>query len=191
MTGMRVVLIGILISAFSLSTMAQEKFLSRLQGRKSAKEGVVVVHQSQEITDLVNGTRSSAASAKAAATKPTTTTKTPATSESSSSESSASTTYTATKRIARNRVKSNGYRIQVYAGGNSRSSRQEAQRMAARVKGSFPELPVYTHFYNPRWVCRVGDFKTYEEASSVLRQMKAIGGFKEALIIKGQILISL
>jgi hypothetical protein len=91
----------------------------------------------------------------------------------------------------RRRIKVNGYRVQVYAGGNSRTSHQEAERMTALVKEYFPDQPVYTHFYNPRWICRVGNFRSYEEANRMLRQMKATRLFREAAIIKCQIQIAL
>ena len=86
-------------------------------------------------------------------------------------------------------MKATGYRIQVYAGGNSRTSRQEAQRMAGKVKDYFRDMPTYTHFQSPRWICRVGDFRTYEEASQVLHEMRATRQFDEALIVKSVILI--
>jgi hypothetical protein len=91
----------------------------------------------------------------------------------------------------RRHIKVNGYRIQVYAGGNSRSSHLEADRMTRLVKEHFPDQPVYTHFYNPRWICRVGNFRSYEEANSVLRQMKATRLFREASIIRCKIQIAL
>ncbi len=60
--------------------------------------------------------------------------------------------------------------------------------MGARVKEDFPELAVYTYFQSPRWLCRVGDFKSMEEAYAVMRKMKASGNnFKEASIVREQI----
>lgn len=88
------------------------------------------------------------------------------------------------------KMKVNGYRIQVYAGGNSRTAREEAQRMAAKVKSYFSDLATYTHFQSPRWICRVGDFRTYEEASQALHEMRATNQFSEALIVKSVIQIS-
>ena len=85
-------------------------------------------------------------------------------------------------------MKAVGYRIQVYAGGNSRTSRQEAQQMAAKVKRYF-DMPTYTHFQSPRWICRVGDFRTYEEASQFLHELRATEQFDEALIVKSVIQI--
>ena len=53
-------------------------------------------------------------------------------------------------------LKARGYRVQVYAGNNSRVARNEANNMANKVKEEFPELPVYAYFQPPRSVmpCR-------------------------------------
>ena len=46
-------------------------------------------------------------------------------------------------------IKSRGYRVQVYAGNNSRQARDEANAVAEKVKEKFPDMPVYT-FFQPR-----------------------------------------
>ena len=84
-------------------------------------------------------------------------------------------------------AKTAGFRVQVYAGNNSRQARSEANLMATRVRTSFPELQVYTHFVNPRWLCQVGDFRSIEEADVVMRKLKATGDFKEVSIVRAQI----
>ena len=86
-------------------------------------------------------------------------------------------------------MKANGYRIQVYAGGNSRTARQEAQRMAEKVKDYFGDMPTYTHFQSPRWICRVGNFRTYQEANEVLKEVKSMG-YRQACIVKGKITVA-
>lgn len=43
-------------------------------------------------------------------------------------------------------LKARGFRVQVYAGNNSRQARSEANNVAAKVKEEFPDLPVYTYF---------------------------------------------
>ena len=91
-----------------------------------------------------------------------------------------------------NRVlKSQGFRVQVYAGNNSRVARNEANNMANKVKEEFPELPVYAYFQPPRWLCRVGDFRSIEEADATMRRLKATGVFKEVSIVREQINIPL
>ncbi len=88
-------------------------------------------------------------------------------------------------------LKSPGYRIQVYAGDNTRQAKNEAHAVAARIKEHFPELTVYTSFNPPRWLCRAGDFRSIEEADAVMRRLRATGVFKEVSIVKEQINIPL
>lgn len=87
-------------------------------------------------------------------------------------------------------VKVQGYRVQVYAGGNSRNAKSEAERMAAKVRSYFPELTIHTSFNPPRWLCRVGDFRSVEEADAMMRRLRNTGSFKEVTIVKDQIVIS-
>ena len=84
-------------------------------------------------------------------------------------------------------IKIRGYRVQVYAGNNSRQARNEANRVANKVKEQFPDMPIYTYFQPPRWLCRVGDFKSVEEAHSAMRKLRATGDFKEVTIVREQI----
>ena len=67
-----------------------------------------------------------------------------------------------------------GYRVQAYSGGNSRADRQKAENIGNAIKMRFPDLPIYVHFYSPRWICRVGNFRTYQEANEVLKEVKSI-----------------
>ena len=84
------------------------------------------------------------------------------------------------------RVQAKGYRVQVYAGGNTRAAREAAMKAAASVRAAFPQLSIYTEFVSPRWVCRVGDCRTYEEADQMLRDIRALGSFKELTILPNQ-----
>ena len=63
--------------------------------------------------------------------------------------------------------------------------------MSSQVKVYFPELAVYTSFNPPRWLCRVGDFRSIEEADAMMRKMKATGVFKEVSIVKDEVNIPL
>jgi hypothetical protein len=80
-----------------------------------------------------------------------------------------------------------GFRVQVFAGNNSQQARNEANKMAEKVKAQFPELEVYTQFVSPRWLCRVGDYRSIEEADVVMRQLKSTGDFKEVSIVRSLI----
>ena len=88
-------------------------------------------------------------------------------------------------------IKTSGFRIQAYAGNNTRQAKNDADRVASRVKEYFPELSVYTSFISPRWLCRVGDFRSIEEADAMMRRLKATGMFKEVSIVRDQINIPL
>ena len=84
------------------------------------------------------------------------------------------------------KIQTIGYRIQVYAGGNTRYAKEEAMKAAQLVKNKYPEIAVYTEFVAPRWVCRVGDFKTIEEADQAMRMLKKLRNFKEIAILPNQ-----
>ena len=85
---------------------------------------------------------------------------------------------------AENILKVRGFRVQVYAGNGSRVARSEAQEVAKKLKSAFPELPVYTFFQSPRWLCRVGDYRSVEEADAAMRMLRRTGDFKEVSIVR-------
>ena len=91
--------------------------------------------------------------------------------------------------VVRRRHKANGFRIQVFTGGNSRADRLRAERMQSLVKKHFPELSVYIHFLSPRWVCRVGDFKTRESAARYVAKIRKVKGFQESRIVNTTVLL--
>lgn len=87
-------------------------------------------------------------------------------------------------------TKIQGFRIQIYAGGNSRKNKQEAELIASRARALVNGHSVYTNFISPRWVCRVGDFRSHSEAFEALSILKS-SGFPNAIIVKSPILIYL
>ena len=87
----------------------------------------------------------------------------------------------------KNAQKVQGFRVQVYAGNNSQQARTEATQIAEKVKTLFPDLDVYTQFISPRWLCRVGDYRSIEEADAVMRKLKEAGNFKEVSIVRSLI----
>lgn len=92
------------------------------------------------------------------------------------------------KKVMRGSRKVTGYRVQAYAGGNTRKDRQQAEQIGNTIKVAMPDQPVYVHFYSPRWICRVGNFRSYSEAQRVLRQIRKMG-YKSACLVKGQITV--
>lgn len=169
---MKKIFFSLILALCTTAASAQEKFTEKLT-KKVPGQGTVTVIQDAEIKGLVDGTSSHSSSV----------------SESRPSGNESQSSTTTKKSSSMRKMKANGYRIQVYAGGNSRVARQEAQSMASRVKSEFPDWSVYTHFQSPRWICRVGDFQTYEEAANALRELRATNRFNEALIVKSVILI--
>ena len=85
-------------------------------------------------------------------------------------------------------VKITGYRVQVFAGGNSRQDKHKAEQTGSQLRSLFPTEAVYTHFYPPRWICRMGNYRTYEEASKMLQEVKR-QGFTSATIVKGKVTV--
>jgi hypothetical protein len=88
-------------------------------------------------------------------------------------------------------LKTFGYRVQLYAGNNSREAHNYAITLASRVKELFPDMEVYTFFTPPRWICQIGDFSTIEEADAMLHQLKSLLLLKNMFIVKEQINIRL
>lgn len=92
------------------------------------------------------------------------------------------------KKVMRRSYKVTGYRVQAYAGGNSREDRIKAEKIGSNIKMKFPDEPVYVHFYSPRWICRVGNYRTFEEADRMLQHLKGMG-YKQACIVRGKITV--
>lgn len=84
------------------------------------------------------------------------------------------------------KIKAKGYRIQVFAGNNTRASKERANEVDRYIRSKYPELPVHTEFKNPRWLCTVGDFLYYEEAYDVLRKLKKETPYKGMIILRNQ-----
>ena len=92
------------------------------------------------------------------------------------------------KKVMRSSYKVTGYRVQAYAGGNSRNDRLKAEQIGNAIKMKFPDQPVYVHFYSPRWICRVGNYRTLGEAQKMLHKIRAMG-YNQACLVKGKITV--
>lgn len=162
---------------------AQEVYTDYLQTEKKGR-GKVVLHQSKAITDLVNGVVKSVSGTKntAVSSRPTVADSTLRVSATTQNPDSVDLTSALGQR-----VRANGYRIQLFSGGNSRNAKTEANAMGQRAKRLFPEISVYTQFISPHWKCRVGDFRTYEEAMDMFNRLKETQLFKEAVIVKSKV----
>ena len=182
-----------------------QTFLDDLRQDKVG-QGKVTVTQSKEIDELVNGKASASASTSANANvvkdskdlkdtkdpksekdtteveKPDSAKKQPIVIE----EGDETMPPDLRKKVMRRSYKMQGYRVQVYSGGNSRADRQRAETAGAVMKSHFPDQPVYTHFYSPSWKCRMGNYKTAEEARAYLARVRQLG-YSQACIVKGPI----
>lgn len=96
-------------------------------------------------------------------------------------------TIDTSKKVMRG-VKVTGYRVQAYAGGNTRNDRQRAEQIGSTIKMKYPDQPVYVHFYSPRWICRVGNFTDLDEARAFLKKVKALG-INSACLVKGKVTV--
>ena len=90
------------------------------------------------------------------------------------------------KKIMRHSYKTTGYRIQVFTGGNTRADRTKCEQIGARLKATFPDQPIYVHFYSPSWKCRVGNFTSMSDAKALLKQIRKMG-YNQACLVKGTI----
>nr|MBP7472918.1 SPOR domain-containing protein [Prevotella sp.] len=92
------------------------------------------------------------------------------------------------KKVMRGSYKVTGYRIQAFAGGNSRKDRLQAESIGKAIKMRYPSQPVYVHFYSPRWICRIGNYRELSEARTYLRRIRDMG-YKSACLVKGRITV--
>ena len=198
----------------AITTTAQT-FTERLQKTVAGKGTITVVH-SAAIDKLVNGNQPDIKPAKPLQTTqenktadPTKKQQADTTKKQQADTTKKTTTQTETKpqqespksdddfeiptvdmrkKVMGRSYKVNGYRVQAFAGGNTRTDRQKAQNIGDAIKLKFPEQPIYVHFYSPRWICRVGNFRTYEEAHAILLEVKKMG-YTQASIVKGKITV--
>ena len=195
-------LVTIAILCVGCAAASAQTFTQRLQ-KSNAGEGKVTVTQTKEIDDLVNGPQDVVTPVKqnTQSNQNTPTTQKPLEPHKQAEEKTdhphittqpemtTDTTYTdePRKKVMKG-YKVNGYRVQVYAGGNSREARVKAERTGREINALFPGEPVYVHFYSPRWICRMGNYRTYEEAHQILNAVKKLG-YKSAIIVKGKITV--
>ena len=207
----RIITILTLCAGIAINASAQT-FTQRIQQQNNNGQGTVTIHQDDDISKLVNSEvlnnkqpaaqQNTVTTPGTKATQPTTpntpttpgtkpsTTK-PAMPNSATAENDDETEETSpdlSKKVMRGGVKVNGYRVQAFAGGNSRKDRIQAEQIGNNIKSHFANVPVYVHFYSPRWICRVGNYRTYEEAHHMLVQLRNLG-YNQASIVKGKITV--
>ena len=195
-----------LCTGIAINTSAQT-FTQRIQQQNSNGQGTITIHEDENISKLVNSEvlnntkqatpsnvptpNSSTVGKNTSTTKPTTPTTKPTVVNGTTIGDNSETNETnpdLSKKVMRGGMKVNGYRVQAFAGGNSRKDRVQAEQIGNNIKSYFADVPVYVHFYSPRWICRVGNYRTYEEAHQMLVQLRNLG-YNQASIVKGKITV--
>lgn len=192
-------LVSIVCLTLVVSAANAQAFLNELR-KEVPGEGKVTVVQSDEIEQLVNGKQQEQPTAQPQQPqnqqpqpdeeaqeehKPDSTRRMPIT-VGEGDEEDVNTPVDTRKKVMRRSYKMQGYRVQIYSGGNSRADRQRAETAGAVMKSNFPDQPIYTHFYSPSWKCRMGNYKSLAEAQAYLAKVRKLG-YSQACIVKGMI----
>lgn len=191
----------ILCSLF-FSPAGAQTFTQRVQQKGHSGEGTVTVTQDKAIDDLVNGQGSYQSESqkekekdkdkekeKEKEKKDSTNKHQEAKPHEQQPDTVAVESIDTRRKVMRGGYKVNGYRVQAFAGGNQRKDRQKAEQVGNTIKANYPDTPVYVHFYSPRWICRVGNYRTYEEAHEMLMNIRNKLGISGASIVKGKITV--
>lgn len=170
---------GLACSGAVHAQMAYTEHLTKAEAGK----GTVVIVQDPAIADIVNNTRRP--SPPASGTR---------SGQVRDSILASINALTATRPSyggeRRQRHYEQGYRIQVYTGGNSRVEKMAAIKVGNRCKAAFNELSVYPHFVSPRWICQVGDFRNISDAKKYLALIREAGISNEARIVRCKVLVA-
>ena len=180
-----------------LLTASAQTFTQRIQQKGKSSEGTLTVNHDRSIDELVNKQPEGWIPPKKE--EPLKTTPPPAKSE-AKTETATPEQHRDTvsiqvqqldtrRKVMRGGYKVNGYRVQAFAGGNQRKDRQKAEQVGSTIKSMYPDEPIYVHFYSPRWICRVGNYRTYEEAHEMLNNIRKLG-ISGASIVKEKITVS-
>lgn len=179
----RIILTAAFFMMAAIGSSAQKNFISQLQDTVRG-QGIVVVNHDARLDSIVNGY-----------------VELPEYSEHRRVERTADYHKTTQSKVNDNlpayqkitnatvREKARGYRIQVYFGGNQRTDQSKAQQIGTKIQSRFPELKAYTTFESPHWRCRVGDFKTREDAAPYVRRLRSTGFCPDAAIVRSEIYI--
>jgi hypothetical protein len=73
--------------------------------------------------------------------------------------------------------------------GRYEEARQRAEQAGNSLRQLYPGEDVYVHFYSPRWICRLGNYRTYEEAHEKMLEIRKMG-YESATVVKGKITVT-
>lgn len=191
---MKKLLLCAFMSAVGLGPVCGQTFVEHVE-QQSGSNASVKVQQSSEIDDLVNGkiplqttptkknnTENSVANNTNNTTSGNNTVKKPSGTTTDNNSSDVDQTQKVTKVFTRGVV----YRVQAYAGGNSREAKQQAYAIQDKIRRALPNVTTSVHFQSPRWICTAGNCRSSEEAKQLLQQIKGIG-IPSAIIIRRSI----
>lgn len=153
--------------------MAQANNYTDYLQRRVAGRGTVVLHQDAELEGLVNGGSAPIQPSRS--------------NNSISGEVTSQEVEGATPITSGRHMTANGYRVQIISLGSSAKDKAEAENWGRRFKALFPTTNVYISFRSPHYVCRVGDFRTREEANELLQQLRATKQFGSASIVRSTV----
>ena len=132
---------------FTFLPLSAQTYTQRIQ-KQDAGRATVTIHQSDSIDQLVNsellGNRGARPTNPGNSSNPSTSSNSSVTSPTSPTGQDEGT------QQPRATYKAVGYRVQAFAGGNSRADRQKAERIKSSIKSYYPNVPVYVHFFSPR-----------------------------------------
>ncbi len=178
---------------FAFLPLSAQTFTQKVQQSKQG-EGSVTIHHDAAIDELVNArqavrsapTPSPVTPKKDKEDKPANThhQKTDTTQQVSKPVHDLDTAVVVTGRP----FKTNGYRVQVFAGGNTRRDKLKAEQIGRSLEQLFPNETVYVHFYSPRWICRIGNYRTREEANAKMIEIRQLG-YNSASVVPGKIIV--
>lgn len=85
--------------------------------------------------------------------------------------------YNAASRIQTNKsgqqvLSVPGFRVRVFSGNNQTASKNEAYKIEKELTEYLPDLQTYVIFRTPNWRLMVGNYRTMEEATAAMRELK-------------------
>lgn len=190
---MRAILFIIFLCFTSLCVKAQRPAYTKHLQAQSAGDGRVIINQDPAIDRVVNygyPTASKKADKNAQKSAKPDSVRHSGGSHGLENEASEEDAHSTVPGHGRARYKAQGYRIQIYTGSNSHTAKVRAQEIGAKCQKAFPMLSVYPRFISPRWTCRVGDFKTHEDAMEYANKIRAAHISTEVHIVRCEVLLA-
>ncbi len=165
--------------------IGQSTFTEHIQ-KQQAGEGKVIIVQDSKIDDVVNNVPKKSPSSQSNTELKESTQNNQHNEKEERYKNSTTSHYAGTRQ----RYQTTGYRIQIFTGNNSHKDKTMAYEIGKKCQKTFPMLSIYPRFINPRWTCRVGDFKTHEEANKYAQKIRSAKVSKEVRIVKCTVLLA-